>query len=117
MDHFIAEQERNGERNDMTLLRTMTISMAMALLVVASQAGAQEATHHQPGATPGSNANMMMGSNDPAATCASMMQSMMSDPVIHQRMNELMRRNMQPGNGMNHSMMPTSPASPEPISR
>jgi hypothetical protein len=99
----------------MTLLRTMTISMVMALLAVASQAGAQDATHeHQHGATPGPNVNMM--GSDPAAMCASMMQSMMSDPVIHQRMNELMRQHMQPGNGTNRPMMPMSSASPEPTS-
>jgi hypothetical protein len=101
----------------MTLLRTMTISLAMMVLGVGSLAGAQETTHeHQHGATPGPSTNMMMG-NDPAAMCASMMQSMMSDPVIRQRMNELMRQHMQPGNGTNPPMMPKSSASPEPTSR
>jgi len=98
----------------MKVLRTITISMVMAVVVVASQAGAQEATHHQPAATPGPNVNMM--GSDPAAMCASMMQSMMSDPVIHQRMNALMRQHMQSGNGTNRPMMPTSSASPEPTS-
>jgi hypothetical protein len=40
----------------------------------------------------------------------------MSDQVIRQRVNELMRQHMQAGKGTNQPMMPTSSASPEPTS-
>jgi hypothetical protein len=95
--------------------RTISISTVAALLIAASQAGAQEANHHQHGAPSGQSANMMgMMRNDPAAMCGSMMQSMMSDPVIHKRMNELMRRNMQ-GTGSKYPMMPMpSPGATHP---
>ena len=93
--------------------RTMSLATVATLLLAASQAGAQQANHHQHGAPSGQSMNMMgMMSGDPAAMCASMMQSMMSDPVIHKRMNELMRRNMQ-GTGLKHPMMPMSSATPD----
>ena len=90
----------------------MSISMVTALLVVASQAGAQQVNHHQHGPVSGQSVNMMgMMNNDPAAMCTSMMQNMMSDPVIHKRMNALMLRYMQ-GNGIKYPMMPMSTVTP-----
>jgi hypothetical protein len=85
-------------------MKFFTTAVFAASLLAISLTGVVNAEDASP--KPMMHGDMSAMHGDPAAMCASMMQSMMNDPAMHQKMNEIMRRHM---GGMSMSMTGNDP--------
>jgi hypothetical protein len=68
---------------------------AFSLILVGGVSAVHAQTTHPMNGMGGMNGGMMQMMNDPVAACGKMMQAMASDPVMHKKMNALMRQAIQ----------------------